>query len=77
MTSGGDGWACYVNGSNTLFYPDIGNLGYADGELGNQMVSNGTDFDAAALTEYLVQEAFRMSPTLLSQVRRYVFHSSR
>jgi hypothetical protein len=68
VKNGADGFACYVNGSNILFYQGTGNVGYTDGEFYTCVIIRLSDAGAALLAEYLGQEALKMSPKLLGQV---------
>lgn len=73
LQSGVDGFACLVKGNYNVLHPAGETGGYLDCEAYRQFISsvcNTANVDPAAMTEYLLLQALKLSPRLLLDVRQ-------
>jgi hypothetical protein len=67
--SGTDGFVCLVKSSNTVLFPQELTMGYLDCKISRKLPSiEITDENVAAMTEYLLLQALKLSPKLLIEV---------
>ncbi|KAJ4304919.1 hypothetical protein N0V90_000447 [Kalmusia sp. IMI 367209] len=78
VQGGDDGFACFVQGNNQIWYPPEYTTGYTDGEhtLDAHMQEYVTDYPMAGFAEYLVLHGEMLSPKLLSHMKANANSSS-